>query len=76
MTNIYTDEKSQQVYCIIDKGRAMKMAFGDLSLLDYAVNATLALSSVAISRQDRAGFISFGDRGGDFLPANHRVTHR
>jgi uncharacterized protein (DUF58 family) len=61
------------VYCIIDKGRAMKMPFGDLSLLDYAVNATLALSAVAISKQDKAGFISFGDRGGDFLPANHRV---
>ncbi len=73
MTNVYTDEKSQQVYCIIDKGRAMKMPFGDLSLLDYAVNATLALSAVAISKQDRAGFVSFGDKGGDFLPANHRV---
>jgi uncharacterized protein (DUF58 family) len=74
MINIYTDEKSQQVYCIIDKGRAMKMAFDELSLLDYAVNATLALSAVAISKQDRAGFISFGDEGGDFLPANHRAS--
>jgi len=74
MINVYTDEKSQQVYCIIDKGRVMKMAFGGLSLLDYAVNATLAMCSVAISRQDRAGFISFGDKAGDFLPANHRST--
>jgi len=52
----------------------MKMAFDGLSLLDYAVNATLALSSIAISRQDKAGFISFGDKSGDFLPANHRGT--
>jgi uncharacterized protein (DUF58 family) len=74
MINNYTDEKSQQVYCIIDKGRAMKMAFGGLSLLDYAVNATLAMTSVAITRQDKAGLISFGDRGGDFLPANFRAT--
>jgi uncharacterized protein (DUF58 family) len=74
MINNYTDEKSQQIYCILDKGRAMKMAFEDLSLLDHAVNATLALSSVAIGRQDRAGFISFGDRDGDFLPASHRAT--
>ena len=73
MINVYTDEKSQQVYCIIDKGRTMKMAFGGLSLLDYAVNATLAISSVAIARQDRAGLISFGDKSGDFLPANHRT---
>jgi uncharacterized protein (DUF58 family) len=34
MINNYTDEKSQQVYCIIDKGRLMKMPFGNLSLLD------------------------------------------
>ncbi len=74
MINNYTDEKSQQVYCIIDKGRSMKMAFEGLSLLDYAVNATLAMCSVAISRQDKAGIISFGDRGGDFVPASHRAT--
>ena len=72
MINNYTDEKSQQVYCILDKGRSMKMAFEGLSLLDYAVNATLAMSAVAITRQDRAGFISFGDKGGDFVPASHR----
>lgn len=74
MINNYTDEKSQQVYCILDKGRSMKMAFEGLSLLDYAVNATLAMSSVAIARQDRAGLISFGDKGGDFVPASHRST--
>jgi uncharacterized protein (DUF58 family) len=74
MINVYADEKSQQVYCIVDKGRAMKMAFEGLSLLDYAVNATLAMSSVAITRQDKAGFISFADKAGDFLPANHRST--
>lgn len=74
MINMYTDEKSQPVYCIIDKGRTMKMAFNGLSLLDYAVNATLAMSSVAITRQDRAGIISFGDKTGHFLPANHRST--
>jgi uncharacterized protein (DUF58 family) len=74
MINNYTDEKSQQVYCIIDKGRTMKMAFEGISLLNYSVNATLAMSAVAISRQDRAGLISFGDKAGDFLPASHRAT--
>jgi len=74
MINNYTDEKSQQVYCIIDKGRTMKMAFEGVSLLNYSVNATLAMCSVAISRQDRAGLISFGDKTGDFLPASHRAT--
>jgi len=72
MLNTYTDEKSQQVYCIIDKGRSMKMAFDGMTLLDYAVNAVLAMSSVAITRQDKAGLISFGDRSGDFLASSLR----
>ncbi|MGI8950550.1 MAG: hypothetical protein ACR2FN_03085 [Chitinophagaceae bacterium] len=37
MTNNYTDEKSQQIYCVIDKSRVMKMPFEGLSLLDYAI---------------------------------------
>ncbi|MEJ7673438.1 MAG: DUF58 domain-containing protein [Chitinophagaceae bacterium] len=43
MVNTYTDEKSQQVYCIIDKGRLMKMPFGGLTLLDYAINSCLMI---------------------------------
>ena len=74
MINNYTDEKSQQVYCIIDKGRVMKMPFEGLTLLDYAVHATLIISGVAISRQDKAGLITFADKAGDFIPANHRAT--
>jgi uncharacterized protein (DUF58 family) len=72
MMNSYADEKSQQIYCIIDKGRAMKMAFNSISLMDYSINAALMMSAVAISRQDKAGIISFGDKTGDFLPASYR----
>src|SRR5436305_8341549 len=49
MVSNFTDEKSQQVYCIIDKGRLMKMPFNGLSLLDYAINASLVLSNVALT---------------------------
>ncbi|HEY4156363.1 MAG TPA: DUF58 domain-containing protein [Puia sp.] len=73
MINSYADEKSQQVYCIIDKGRVMKMPFGGLTLLDYAVHATLIMSGVALSRQDKSGLITFAEKGGDFIPANHRA---
>ena len=52
MVNNFTDEKSQQVYCIIDKGRVMKMPFEGMSLLDYAINAALVLSNVALLKQD------------------------
>lgn len=48
MVNQYQDEKSQNVYMVIDKGRVMKMPFNGLSLLDYAINATLVLSNVIL----------------------------
>lgn len=74
MVNHFTDEKSQQVYCIIDKGRAMKMPFEGLSLLDYAVNASLVLSNVALIKQDKAGLITFSESLGAVLPADKKPT--
>lgn len=73
MVNKYTDEKSQQVYCVIDKGRVMKMPFDGMSLLDYAINATLILSRVALIKQDKAGIVTFGDQIGTFLPAGRKA---
>jgi len=73
MVNKYTDEKSQQVYCIIDKGRVMKMPFEGLTLLDYSINAALILSSVALVKQDKAGLVTFADQIGSFLPADHKA---
>jgi len=72
MVNTFTDEKSQQVYCVIDKGRVMKMPFEGLSLLDYAINATLVLTRVALIRQDKAGLLTFADQIGNFLPAGRK----
>lgn len=72
MINHYTDEKSQQVYCIIDKGRLMKMPFEKLTLLDYAINATLVLGSVCLSKQDRVGLITFANKMGNVLPADRK----
>ncbi len=74
MVNTFTDEKSQQVYCVIDKGRVMKMPFDGLSLLDYAINASLVVSNVALLKQDKAGIITFGEQIGTFLPANKKPT--
>lgn len=72
MVNNYTDEKSQQVYCIIDKGRVMKMPFEGMSLLDYAINASLVLTNVALLKQDKAGLVTFSEQVGAFLPANSK----
>lgn len=62
MINQFTDEKSQSVYMLIDKGRVMKMPFNGLSLLDYAINATLVLSNVILKKHDKAGMLSFSKK--------------
>jgi uncharacterized protein (DUF58 family) len=74
MVNSYTDEKAQHIYCIIDKSRAMKMPFEGLSLLDYAINASLILSSVALVKQDKAGLITIAQKTGSIVPADRRPT--
>lgn len=73
MVNAYQEEKSQNVYCLIDKGRVMQMPFDGLSLLDYAINATLILSNIAINKQDKAGVITFSDRIGQVLTADKKA---
>lgn len=74
MVNNFMDERSQQVYCVIDKGRVMKMPFEGMTLLDYAINATLILSRVALIRQDKAGLITFAEQIGHFLPADRKAA--
>lgn len=72
MVNTFTDEKSQHIYCIIDKGRNMKMPFEGITLLDYAINASLALSNVALLRQDKVGLLSFAARTETFVAADKK----
>jgi uncharacterized protein (DUF58 family) len=74
MVNSFTDEKAQHVYCVIDKSRAMKMPFEGLSLLDYAINASLVLSNVALVKQDKAGLITVAEQIGSVVPADRRPT--
>jgi uncharacterized protein (DUF58 family) len=74
MVNNFTDERSQQVYCLINKGRVMKMPFDNLTLLDHAINASLVLSNVALIRQDKAGLITFEKEIDTFLPADKKPT--
>lgn len=74
MVNNYTDERSQQIYCIINKGRVMKMPFEGMYLLDYAINASLVLSSIALAKQDKAGLITFSENLDAFLQADKKPT--
>src|SRR6476659_5258900 len=74
MVNNYTDERSQQIYCLINKGRVMKMPFDGMTLLDYAINATLVLSNVALVKQDKAGLITFAENLDTFVQADKKPT--
>lgn len=74
MVNQYEDERSQQVYCIIDKSRSMRLPFAGLSLMDYAINTTLVMSNIALRKHDKAGLITFSDILGTTLKASSTPT--
>lgn len=69
MVNQYEDERSQQVYMIIDKSRNMHMPFNGLTLLDYSINTSLVLANIALKKYDKTGLISFTNAIGSALPA-------
>lgn len=70
MVNQYREERAQQVYMLIDSGRVMEMPFSGMTLLDYAINATLALSRVVLQKQDKPGLMTFSSRMNQFVPAS------
>ena len=75
MINVYQDERSQQVFNVIDKGRVMQQAFRGMTYLDYAINASLVLSYIAMRKEDKAGIVTFSDQFEDFVPASRRTGH-
>ncbi len=75
MVNVFHDERSQQVVSVIDKGRIMQQTFLDMSLLDYAVNASLALSYMVMHKEDKAGLATVCDRMDTFVPPSRRSGH-
>ena len=72
MTNVFQEERSQNIYCIIDKGRTMQSASEGLTLLDYSINSTLALSYVAMLKGDKAGLLSFEKQLDTLIPASRQ----
>jgi uncharacterized protein (DUF58 family) len=70
MVNQYQEEKSQHIYCLIDKSRNMQVAFDGMTALDFAINSSLVFSNIALRNGDKTGLISFSDKIGTKLPAN------
>ncbi|MCF2221770.1 DUF58 domain-containing protein [Chryseobacterium sp. PS-8] len=72
MVNQFQDEKSQRIFMLIDKGRTMKMPFKGLSLLDYSINATMALSHIILKKGDRAGMMTFSKKTENKIAAENK----
>ncbi len=72
MINQYTDQRSQQVYCLIDKSRNMQMPDQGMTLLDYAINASLVMSYIALYKHDQCGLITFSEKIDESIPASRR----
>ena len=72
MVNQFQDEKAQRVFMLIDKGRTMKMPFRELSLLDYSINATMALSHIILKKGDRAGMMTFSKKTENKIAADNK----
>lgn len=72
MVNQFQDEKAQRIFMLIDKGRTMKMPFKGLSLLDYSINATMALSHIILKKGDRAGMMTFSKKTENKIAAENK----
>jgi uncharacterized protein (DUF58 family) len=55
-------EKNQNIVFMIDCGRMMTSVWDDLTALDWALNAVLMLSHVAIRRGDQVGLVAFDEK--------------
>ncbi|MDH6252087.1 uncharacterized protein (DUF58 family) [Chryseobacterium sp. H1D6B] len=72
MVNQFQDEKSQRIFMLIDTGRTMKMPFKGLSLLDYSINAAMALSHIILKKGDRAGMMTFSKKTENKIAAENK----
>ncbi|MDL2223916.1 DUF58 domain-containing protein [Bacteroidales bacterium OttesenSCG-928-M06] len=74
MTNVFQDERAQNVYCLIDKGRTMQSAFEKMTLLDYSINSALAVLYVSMLKGDKAGLVAFERKVDSVVPASRKST--
>jgi len=74
MVNQFQDEKSQDIYTIINKGRVMQMPFEELTLLDYAINSSLVMLNTAYTKDDHPGLVTFNKAVTVMVPASRKKT--
>lgn len=64
----FEEEKSQNIFILIDSGKMMTTMINGQSKLDYAIDSALLLSFVTITKGDNVGLILFADRILRFIP--------
>ncbi len=68
ITRNFETDRSQNVLLVIDCGRLMTTQVDNLSRLDYAINAALLLTYVAMKQGDYIGLVAFSDRIESYVP--------
>jgi uncharacterized protein (DUF58 family) len=68
ITRNYEAERGQNLLLVLDCGRLMTTEFHGLSRLDYAINASLLLTYVAMKQGDTIGLLAFSDRVQAYVP--------
>lgn len=74
MLNQYQEERSQDIYAVIDLGRNMQQSFDGQTLLDYSINASLALTKTVLSVKDKVGLITYSGSECTVLPPRSDVN--
>lgn len=74
MLNQYQEERSQDIYAVIDLGRTMQQPFNGQTLLDYSINSALALTKTILSVKDKVGLITYSGKECSVLPPRSDVN--
>jgi len=68
VTSVYQNERSQNIFIMIEAGRMMTSRIDNISKLDYAINAALLLGYVAMEKGDNVGLMVFDEDIKVFVP--------
>jgi uncharacterized protein (DUF58 family) len=68
ITSQYQTERSQNIFIVIEAGRMMTSKIDKITKFDYAINAALLLSYVAMDKGDNVGLMVFSNEIKVFLP--------
>ena len=75
ITKVYQQERTQEIYVVLDASRLSARLAGNEAVLERYVNAALVLGAAAERRGDLFGLAAFSDRIEGFVRARTGKTH-